>query len=184
MALILLSTIGSIMSAWLDAFLAPLTKKKNPLVAKGIGVTISFLFTLIFFIFIPAAIFAVIEAPNGWTFLNSIYFCFVTLTTVGFGDFVPGTNGSTISDSRALIGLYRIIIAIWVWIGLALIATLISEVQGLLENVGKAIHMYLKRRKDKRDFSINDGNNDGNNDGEENETRVDSPCNIAENEAP
>ena len=28
-----------------------------------------------------------------WDFLNSIYFCFITLSTIGFGDFVPKNKG-------------------------------------------------------------------------------------------
>lgn len=39
------------------------------------------------FVTIPAVIFKYIE---GWTALESIYFVVVTLTTVGFGDFVAG----------------------------------------------------------------------------------------------
>lgn len=41
----------------------------------------------IVFVTIPAFIFKYIE---GWTALESIYFVVVTLTTVGFGDFVAG----------------------------------------------------------------------------------------------
>lgn len=41
----------------------------------------------IVFVTIPAVIFKHIE---GWTALESIYFVVVTLTTVGFGDFVAG----------------------------------------------------------------------------------------------
>lgn len=43
----------------------------------------------IVFVTIPAVIFKYIE---GWTALESIYFVVVTLTTVGFGDFVAGKH--------------------------------------------------------------------------------------------
>ncbi|OAQ29585.1 hypothetical protein K457DRAFT_19088 [Linnemannia elongata AG-77] len=33
-------------------------------------------------------------AFEDWSYLNSLYFCFVTLTTVGFGDMVPAEPGS------------------------------------------------------------------------------------------
>jgi len=38
---------------------------------------------------IPAVIFWHIE--EGWTYLDSLYFSFVTLTTIGFGDYVAGS---------------------------------------------------------------------------------------------
>lgn len=36
----------------------------------------------------PAAVFSALELS--WSFLDGIYFCFISLCTIGLGDFVPG----------------------------------------------------------------------------------------------
>ena len=52
--------------------------------------------TMVFFIWLAggAAVFMKIEQDAGqnWDFANSLYFCDVTVLTVGFGDFYPTTN--------------------------------------------------------------------------------------------
>lgn len=45
------------------------------------------LMVLCFFV-APAAVFSTMEMS--WSFLDGIYFCFVSLSTIGLGDFVPG----------------------------------------------------------------------------------------------
>lgn len=47
------------------------------------------LFGCLLFVALPATIFKNIE---GWSALESLYFVVITLTTIGFGDFVAGTN--------------------------------------------------------------------------------------------
>lgn len=46
------------------------------------------LLTVSCFFFIPAAVFSVLE--EDWNFLESFYFCFISLSTIGLGDYVPG----------------------------------------------------------------------------------------------
>jgi potassium channel subfamily K protein 1 len=58
---------------------------------------LSALFVLIVFFLIPAAIYSHIEH---WSYLNAFYYCFISLTTVGLGDYVPGD--SDIQDHRHL----------------------------------------------------------------------------------
>lgn len=54
------------------------------------------LFGCLLFVALPAAIFKYIE---GWSALESLYFVVITLTTIGFGDFVAGTDTLTLKKS-------------------------------------------------------------------------------------
>lgn len=88
-------------------------------------------------IFIPSGIF---YATEDWTYGQSIYYCFVTLTTVGFGDFVPAIAGSSLRTSNSpLTGLYKIIVAVWLWIGLAFVAAIITELTNFIDAVSKKL---------------------------------------------
>lgn len=41
----------------------------------------------IVFLLLPAAVFSSVE---GWTYGEAVYYAFVTLSTIGFGDFISG----------------------------------------------------------------------------------------------
>merc|ERR1712216_497305 len=45
------------------------------------------------FLLIGSLVFHVLE---GWTYLEALYFSFTTLTTIGFGDYLPSTHASKI----------------------------------------------------------------------------------------
>ena len=55
---------------------------------RALTVIVSVIF-LVLYIAIGGGLFLLWES---WSFLESFYFCFITMTTIGFGDFVPGEN--------------------------------------------------------------------------------------------
>lgn len=63
---------------------------------------------------------------DGWQYLEGAYFCFVTLTTIGFGDYVPGIVGAE-EDSG---GTERLVLCgVYIFVGLALVGMCIDLMQ-------------------------------------------------------
>ncbi|XP_047926326.1 potassium channel subfamily K member 10 isoform X1 [Anser cygnoides] len=83
----------------------------------------------IVFVTIPAVIFKHIE---GWTALESIYFVVVTLTTVGFGDFVAGGNADIHYREW-----YKPLVWFWILVGLAYFAAVLSMIGDWLRVLSK-----------------------------------------------
>lgn len=76
---------------------------------------------------------------ENWSYLDSAYFCFVTLTTIGFGDMVPGAAVvSGTDEGRTTL----IICALYLLFGMALLAMTFNLVK---EEVAKSVrHIGMK----------------------------------------
>lgn len=75
------------------------TKNYAPIRMNLIGQILLYLIPgVVVFIFLPSLIFSYFE---NWTYSASLYYSFVTLTTIGFGDFVPTFNAEQVRSLRA-----------------------------------------------------------------------------------
>lgn len=72
----------------------------------------------IVFLLIPAALLSWVEE---WSYPDAVYYTYITLTTIGTGDFVPCYNADI--DYHIM---YRIFVYLWVVFGLGGMATLIN----------------------------------------------------------
>ena len=109
-------------------------------------------------LFVGAAIFWKCEKPyQGWTYYDSYYFCYVSLTTIGYGDLTPVSNAgksffvfwsllaipcATILISNAgdtVVKLFRDV-AIHIWN-----ATILSGEHGLIQNAKHMAHRLVSK---------------------------------------
>lgn len=65
----------------------------------------------VLFFVVPAAVFTSLE--EGWGFLGAFYFCFISLSTVGLGDYVPGE-----ADRQPSRELYKVCVTVYLLLGL------------------------------------------------------------------
>ncbi|XP_029308416.1 potassium channel subfamily K member 5-like isoform X2 [Cottoperca gobio] len=113
------------------------------LIRKGVSVkkvqlictALFLLWGLLVHLVIPPFVFMSME---GWSYLDGLYFSFITLTTVGFGDYVAGVNPN-IQYPR----LYRVFAELWIYMGLAWLSLFFSwNVHMVVE-----AHKVLKKRR-------------------------------------
>ncbi|XP_071516931.1 potassium channel subfamily K member 4-like isoform X2 [Panulirus ornatus] len=112
--------LTGILLAWTSEFFGEQLFKlfKSKLDAKkqhshgiiALATTIYIAIGFVVFIFVPGAVFMFLEE---WTYIESIYFAYITLTTIGFGDFVTGK-----SFVGATLYVYQICVILWIMIGL------------------------------------------------------------------
>jgi potassium channel subfamily K protein 1 len=76
------------------------------------------LIVFILFFLIPAGIYAHIE---NWSYLNAFYYCFISLSTVGLGDYVPGDN-----EDQAHRHLYKICSILYLIVGVMVMVWLLE----------------------------------------------------------
>ncbi|XP_011453129.2 potassium channel subfamily K member 2 isoform X2 [Magallana gigas] len=132
-ALLGISIMGLVLAGLgekLDGLLKPLKDKvfikKNEKIDQLVKTLILVALILLVMSLIPAGIFAAIE---GWSYGDAVYYTIITMTTIGFGDFVIGTSDN---DYRAL---YKLLSSVWILLGLASVAMLLSNITDLYKRI-------------------------------------------------
>ncbi|XP_056424615.1 potassium channel subfamily K member 16 [Hyla sarda] len=88
----------------------------------------------VLFLVFPPMIFSYVE---GWSYGEGFYFAFITLSTIGFGEYVLGTD-----PSKHYISIYRSLAALWIIFGLAWLSMVFNLVAEMVE---KLIHRRMHR---------------------------------------
>uniref|UniRef100_A0A3B5KTG6 Potassium channel, subfamily K, member 4a n=1 Tax=Xiphophorus couchianus TaxID=32473 RepID=A0A3B5KTG6_9TELE len=124
---ILLAGVGDHMGTVLRRAVAKienlfLKRKIRSTTVRVMSAVLSILIGCLIFLAVPTVVFQKVER---WSFLESLYFVVITLTTVGFGDFVPG------ADKRLPLVL------LWIVFGLAYFASILTMIGNWLRVLSK-----------------------------------------------
>nr|XP_026690674.1 potassium channel subfamily K member 10 isoform X2 [Ciona intestinalis] len=127
---IMFAAIGEKLSKLFKRLDTKLTKKtRSSILRKAFVFVVTAGTLLLFCCVIPAFVFVAVEK---WDYNEAFYYSFITLTTIGFGDFVVGTDADL---SYATI--YKVAVYLWILFGLAYMATVISIVSGYMHDTAK-----------------------------------------------
>lgn len=86
-------------------------------------ITLTLVPAAVLLIFLPSCLFTYFE---GWDYSVSVYYSFVTLSTIGFGDFIPTFQPAQERIFGVYFYLYEIFVLIWFVFGLSYILMLIG----------------------------------------------------------
>ena len=123
---LLIATLSKLLARLFKTCLKPCRQSVTPLVVAYLGILLA---GVILLIILPAIVFWQVEDENVFeNFSTALYFCFITLSTIGFGDVVVlwGSSGLH-TTSKAGTAVYTAFIVLWVFLGLAYLALLITE---------------------------------------------------------
>ncbi|XP_077989613.1 potassium channel, subfamily K, member 16-like [Glandiceps talaboti] len=87
----------------------------------------------ILLIIIPACIFSRIE---GWTFQISHYYTFISLSTIGFGDYVSGYSEDIKGVHRIM---YKVALAVYFLFGMSMLSAVFAVIQEMEQKHGQQL---------------------------------------------
>uniref|UniRef100_A0A3B3V6C3 Potassium two pore domain channel subfamily K member 4 n=1 Tax=Poecilia latipinna TaxID=48699 RepID=A0A3B3V6C3_9TELE len=130
---ILLAGVGDHMGTVLRRAVAKIEKlflkrKIRPTTVRVMSAVLSILIGCLIFLAVPTVVFQKVER---WSFLESLYFVVITLTTVGFGDFVPG------ADMHHRGTIFKPLVLLWIVFGLAYFASILTMIGNWLRVLSK-----------------------------------------------
>ncbi|XP_015974081.2 potassium channel subfamily K member 4 [Rousettus aegyptiacus] len=99
-----------------------------PELVRVLSAVLFLLVGCLLFVLAPTFVFCYVE---GWSKLEAIYFVVVTLTTVGFGDYVAGASPN--QNSAA----YQPLVWFWILLGLAYFASVLTTIGNWLRVVSR-----------------------------------------------
>lgn len=142
LAVAFLAVIGQMMKHLFQLILRPFQGKKQWILWVVTGIL--FIAGYALFIAIPAIIFMAIE---GWTYREATYYSFISLSTIGFGDFVAGQQ-ENVPENNTVRDLYKLCVAAWVFVGLAYLAIIVTEIGTLMAKLWERTKLrWLRFRK-------------------------------------
>ncbi|XP_077991340.1 potassium channel subfamily K member 1-like [Glandiceps talaboti] len=125
-------------SHFLDCLNRQLGQKVKAFTIQLIHVSILGFLFLVFFYLIPALIFCILEIE--WSYLDAIYFCFISLTTIGLGDYIPGEHPQ---DYR---NLYKVCVVAYLILGLICMVLLVELIVQIPEFNAGLLFMVPKKQ--------------------------------------
>ncbi|XP_072136231.1 potassium channel, subfamily K, member 16 [Mobula birostris] len=145
-----LNHLGRSMNGYMKRLEKNAQKSSNHRQAMKIFTIVLFFITgTVLFLVFPPLIFSYVE---GWTYGESFYFAFITLSTIGFGDYVIGTD-----PEKHYISIYRSLAGVWIIVGLAWLALLFNLGGGVMERLFQLKwHREKSKQEDKHSPSQED----------------------------
>lgn len=112
MVILLVRGPAKSLESWLANFLLRICRNASIFFIRLLHlVTVTTILLCICF-FLPAYAFSCLESD--WSFLDALYYCFISLTTIGLGDFIPAMGSPNVQLA------YRLITIVYLYFGLTM----------------------------------------------------------------
>ena len=107
------------------------------------------------FVLMPSVLFCLVEP--GWTYLDSVYYTSISLSTIGLGDLVSASNPKVEAQLGGWIWVYQSFTMVWLLCGLSFIVMVTEKLRKAVRKAYKKLHKEEKRILSTSDYQESHG---------------------------